>query len=289
MNILDNRFDYTYAINHRLEIPNQFIKINSKKILIELLVTNGFVKIYTFKGRIYHIKQNIDNHTVPDWKFHFNVKPEEIPKAFNIVSETLLKHSIKNTKDEDIIDDIIISMKAYNINLCTEMQEGREITLYIYTFDKRLNEDPFEMDVEDENGKLNKIKYIFRKDEEKNFKFYLDLLIDIENQFKKLKIKKRIENRCAYGDLWLGEYASLRNEAFCKGENEGYIYPPNNRGWNSLKQKMPFNWINIFRIRYALVYKYKKKSFYLRFLSLIVIIISFVIYLIYSFYFYKNY
>ena len=220
MNILDNRFDYTYAINHRLEIPNQFIKINSKKILIELLVTNGFVKIYTFKGRIYHIKQNIDNHTVPDWKFHFNVKPEEIPKAFNIVSETLLKHSIKNTKDEDIIDDIIISMKAYNINLCTQMQEGREITLYIYTFDKRLNEDPVEMDVEDENGKLNKIKYIFRKDEEKNFKFYLDLLIDIENQFKKLKIKKRIENRCAYGDLWLGEYASLRNEAFCKGENE---------------------------------------------------------------------
>ena len=79
MNILDNRFDYTYAINHRLEIPNQFIQINSKKkIRIELLVTNGFVKIYTFKGRIYHVKQNIDNHTLPDWKFHFNVKPEEI-------------------------------------------------------------------------------------------------------------------------------------------------------------------------------------------------------------------
>ena len=278
MNILDNRFDYTYAINHRLEIPKQFIKINSKKILIELLVTNGFVKIYTYKGRIYHIKQNIDDHTVPDWKFHFNVRPEEIPKAFNIVSETLLKHIIKNTKDEDIIDDIFISMKAYNINLCTEMQEGREITLYIYTFDKRLNEEPVEIEVEDENGKLNKIKYIFRKDEEKNFKFYLDLLIDIENQLKKLKIKKRIENACAYGDLWLGDYASLRNEAFCKGVNEGYIYPPNNRGWNSLKQKMPFNWINIFRIRYALVYKYKKESFYLGLLSIILVFISIILF-----------
>ena len=278
MNILDNRFDYTYAINHRLEIPKQFIKINSKKIFIELLVTNGFVKIYTYKGRIYHIKQHIDNHTVPDWKFHFNVRPEEIPKAFNIVSETLLKHIIKNTKDEDIIDDIFISMKAYNINLCTEMQEGREITLYIYTFDKRLNEEPVEIEVEDENGKLNKIKYIFRKDEEKNFKFYLDLLIDIENQLKKLKIKKRIENACAYGDLWLGDYASLRNEAFCKGVNEGYIYPPNNRGWNSLKQKMPFNWINIFRIRYALVYKYKKERFYLGLLSIILVFISIILF-----------
>lgn len=288
MNILDNRFDYTYAINHRLEIPNQFIKINSKKILIELLVTNGFVKIYTFKGRIYHIKQNIDNHTVPDWKFHFNVKPEEIPKAFNIVSDTLIKHIIQNTKDEDIIDDIFISMKAYNINLCTKMQEGREITLYIYTFDERLNEDPVEIDVGDENGKLNKIKYVFRKDEEKKFKFYLDLLIDIENQFKKMKIKKRIDNRCAYGDLWLGEYASLRNEAYCQSDNGGYIYPPNDKGWNSLKQKIPFNWIYIFLIRYALVYKYKPKNFYFGFLSIIVLIISIVFYIFLSFFIYKN-
>lgn len=277
MNILDNRFDYTYAINHRLEIPNQFIKINSKKILIELLVTNGFVKIYTFKGRIYHIKQNIDNHTVPDWKFHFNVKPEEIPKAFNIVSETLLKHSIKNTKDEDIIDDIIISMKAYNINLCTQMQEGREITLYIYTFDKRLNEDPFEMDVKDENGKLNKIKYIFRKNEERKFKFYYDLLIDIEKQLSEAKIRQTVINGAADGDLWLGKYASLRNEAFCK-ENNLYVYPPNYRGWNSLKQKKPFSWIEIFRIRYALVYKYKKFSPIL--LSLVILIISILIYFI---------
>ena len=46
-----------------------------------------------------------------------------------------LEHIIKNTEEKDIIDDLTISMKAYNINLCTEMQAGREITLYIYTFD----------------------------------------------------------------------------------------------------------------------------------------------------------
>ena len=41
-------------------------------------------------------------------------------------------------------------MKAYNINLCTHMQSGREITfIYILLI---LNQDPIEIDVEDENG-----------------------------------------------------------------------------------------------------------------------------------------
>ena len=279
MSILDNRFDYTYAITHRYEIPNQFISIKDKKIRIELLVTNGFVKIYTYKGRIYHIKQNTDNHTVPDWKFHFNVTRDDIPKAFNIVSETLLKHIIQKTKSEEILEDIFISMKAYNINLCTQMQSGREITLYIYTFDERLNEDPTEIDVEDENGKKNLIKYVFRKNEEKKFKFYYDLLIDIENQLIENKIKKTVTNGAADGDLWIGKYASLRNEAYCKGVNGGYVYPPNDRGWNSAKQRMPFSWIDIFRIRYALVYRYKAKSYYFILVSLIIIVVSIFIYL----------
>ena len=280
MSILDKRFDYTYAVTHRLEIPNQFISIKDKKIRVELLVTNGFVKIYTFKGRIYHIKQNIDNHTVPDWKFHFNVTRNDIPKAFNIVKETLLKHIIQNTKSEDILEDIFISMKAYNINLCTNMQSGREITLYIYTFDKRLNQEPVEIVIEDENGQKKLTKYVFRKNEEKKFKFYYDLLIDIENQLITNKIKKTIEKGAADGDLWIGKYVSLRNESYCKGINGGYIYPPNNKGWNSAKNKMPFSWINIFKIRYALVYKYKAKSFYYVLFSLIVIIISIFIYLL---------
>lgn len=277
MSILDKRFDYTYAITNRYEIPSQFIPIKNKKIKLELLVTNGFVKVYTYKGRIYHVKQNIDNHTVPDWKFHFNVTRDDIPKAFNIVCETLLKHTIENTEEKDIIDDVFFTMKAYNINLCTDMQEGREVTLYIYRFDERLNEEPFEIEDPDENGKNIKIKYIFRKNEERKFKFYYDLLIDIEKQLSEAKIRQTVINGAADGDLWLGKYASLRNEAFCK-ENNSYVYPPNYRGWNSSKQKKPFSWIEIFSIRYALVYKYKKFSPIL--LSLVILIISILIYFI---------
>ena len=276
MNILDNRFDYSYAVSHRLEIPNKYITIKSKKIRIELLVTNGFVKLYTYKGRVYNIFQNNDEHTIPDWKFHFNVKREHIPKSFNIISQTLLEHIIKNTEEKDIIDDLIISMKAYNINLCTEMQAGREITLYIYTFDERLNEETYEIDDKDENGEIKKIKYTFNKNEEKKFNFYYNLLIDIEKKLESKKIKKTIKDGCAYGDLWIGKYASLRNEAYCEGKNDGYVYPPNEKGWNSTKQKMPFSWIDIFRIRYTLVYKENK--FYFVFFSLIIFIISILIY-----------
>ena len=283
MYIPDKRFDYSYAINHRLEIPNQYITIKSRKILIELLVTNGFVKLYTYKGRVYNISQNIDLHTIPDWKFHFNVKPECIPKSFNIISQTLLEHIIQNTQEKDILEDLIISMKAYNINLCTKMQAGREITLYIYTFDERLNSNPFEFDNKDENGNVKNIKYIFNKNEEKKFKFYYDLLIDIEKKLSQENIKQTVENGCAYGDLWIGKFASLRNEAFCVGNNGEFIYPPNERGWNSARQKMPFGWINIFRIRYALVYK-EKPSFFI-FVSLIILISSIIIYFLYTNYF----
>ena len=90
-------------------------------------------------------------------------------------------------------------MKAYNINLCTEMQAGREITLYIYTFDERLNESPFELDDKDEEGKIKKIKYIFTKNEEKKFKFYYDLLIDIEKKLEAENIIQTVKNGCAYG------------------------------------------------------------------------------------------
>ena len=62
MNLLDKRFDYSYAISHRLEIPNIYIPIKNNKINLELLVTNGFVKLYTIKGRFYNVYQNNDNH-----------------------------------------------------------------------------------------------------------------------------------------------------------------------------------------------------------------------------------
>ena len=284
MNLLDKRFDYSYAISHRLEIPSTYIPIKKNRIKLELLVTNGFVKLYTIKGRLYNTYQNNDNHTLPDWKFHFNINVEDISKAWKVISETLLKHIINNTKEDDIKDDIIIAMKAFNINLIDiyHIPKGREITIYIYIFDKRLNEDIQEINYEDEKGNKKLVKNIYLKNEERNYKFYYNLLIDIEEQLNNLNIRPRIINGVADGDLWLGKYVSLRNESYCKGENGGYIYPPNDRGWNSSKQKLPFNWIQIFMIRYSLIYKKKNQNILLLIISLLFL---FIIIFIYNYYY----
>jgi hypothetical protein len=262
MNLLDKRFDYSYAISHRLEIPNIYIPIKNNKINLELLVTNGFVKLYTIKGRFYNVYQNNDNHTLPDWKFHFNINVQDIPKAWKLISETFLKHIINNTKEGEIMDDIIIAMKAFNTNLVDidSIPKGREITIYIYIYDKRLNKDIEEINYQDEKGNKRLIKNIYTKNEERNFKFYYDFLIDIEEQLNNLNIRQRVINGVADGDLWLGKYVSIRNESYYKDENGEYIYPPDDKGWNSSKHKMPFNWIQIFMIRYSLIYKKKNKN-----------------------------
>ena len=48
-------------------------------------------------------------------------------------------------------------------------------------------------------------------------------------------------NGLAEGDLKIGKYVSLRNEAFVMSENGNYIYPPNDVGWNSLSHELPIN------------------------------------------------
>ena len=86
MNLLDKRFDYSHEISHLLEILNKFIEIKFKKIKIELLVTKGFLKLYTIKERLYNCKQNAEFHTLPYWKFHFRIDNEDISKAWKVIT-----------------------------------------------------------------------------------------------------------------------------------------------------------------------------------------------------------
>ena len=51
-------------------------------------------------------------------------------------------------------------------------------------------------------------------------------------------------NGLASGDLKIGNYVSLRNEAFVLNEEGNYIYPRNSDGWNPLNQQHPFNIAN---------------------------------------------
>ena len=277
--ILDENFEYKNAIKNRYYIPKKKILIGNKEILFELLVTNGFVKLYTIRGRLYGIAQVVNNgHESPDWKFHFNICFEDIYSAWEIIVSCFLIHIQKYYENKNIKinnNDIFFYMKSININLNTNFpndMSGREITVYIYKHDDKINgmnNEGVYYNEDDKNGKEIKVLYN-KNDDEFPFYFWCECICEIENKLKNIGIKKRKLNDCADGDLWIGNFTSLRNEAFVENK---FDYPPNEIGWNGAKHEKPFSWRQIFILRYKCYYKNKIYN-YLFYLSYIIIFIS---------------
>ena len=208
----------------------------------------------TTKGRIYWLLQVKAKMELPDWKIHFNIKYSDLGKAWKIISETLLYHKMKQ---KNIKKEFFFAMKVVNIKLNKNFPEdmaGREITVYIYKYNPILNETINEIDDINEKNENIKKKIIYYIDDEDNFTFWYDFLIDVENKLKNNNIQKRKENGCADGDLYLGLYTSLRNESFIfNPSTKVNQYPPNDKGWNASKQKNIFSKIQIYKIRKKLL------------------------------------
>ena len=82
--ILDSLFEYDTCTDNRYIIPKLPYKFGSSTEYIELLVTNGYVKLYTQKGRAYWISQvQYSEHKSPEWKFHFNVAYKDLRMEYN--------------------------------------------------------------------------------------------------------------------------------------------------------------------------------------------------------------
>ena len=148
-------------------------------------------------------------------------------------------------------------MKAVNIKLNKNFPEhmsGREITIYIYKYNEKLNGNSNEVDDINEMNEEIKKKIIYTKADEEKYQFWFDFLIDVEKRLKEDNIQKRKNNGCADGDLYLGLYTSLRNESFTFNNiKKIYEFPPNEKGWNGSKQKAPFSKIQIYKIRKSLL------------------------------------
>ena len=165
----------------------------------------------------------------------------------------------------------VISIK--NNNQWSDNMKGREITVYIYKYDPSLNGP-------DGKGIIygDDEYFVYKKEEEEPNKFWFDFVVSVEEEFIKEKIEQRYIDHCADGDLWIGKYASLRNEAYTLVKDE-YEYPPNDSGWNAVKQTKPFTWIEIYWLRYQCYCLRNKKAHYysLSFLMLIISIILVII------------
>lgn len=295
MDILNENFDYNYAINNRLEMPHKFIHINNKPVKISLIVSNGFVLLYTTKGRIYWLLQIKAKMELPDWKIHFNIKYTDLSKAWKIISETLLYHKIQKYKNKNMKDDFFFAMKIVNIKRnknFPDSMSGREITVYIYRYNPKLNREINEVEDINENNEEIKKKIIYYEEEEENYQFWYDFLVDVEQKLKNNKIQKKIDG-CADGDLYLGYYSSLRNESYTYNpKKKEYEYPPNERGWNGSNQKVPFSRIEILKIRNSilnekhLILNIIDYKYYI--ISICILLIVFIIYKIYNIYNFSN-
>lgn len=248
VDLLDYHFDYDYAINNRYEISNKSIEINGEPYTIQLLVSNGFVKIYSLYGRIYWVSQSHTTiHQTPDWKIHFSVSEQEIRDTFNIVSACYIATKQKYPKKGTTF---FFAMKAINIKLSDwpKKMSGREVTVYIYKYDERLNSgEPFSL-FSDGNTQLNSNeikKVVYKKEDEEDNEFIFTFIQLADKELLKKGIKI---HGCADGDLWLGNFSSLRNEAYIPIDGTP-TYPPNENGWNAAQQKMPFTWFEIWKLR----------------------------------------
>ena len=118
-------------------------------------------------------------------------------------------------------------MKVVYLKQAVNPQVGREITIYIVKYSKQFDKSSFAGD------------YQVSIADEHSEDFWKEMVIEIEHALWVHEIKP---NGLANGDLRIGQYVSLRNEAFVLNEEDGnYMYPPNFKGWNPEGQRLPFD------------------------------------------------
>mmetsp|Transcript_48851 Transcript_48851/g.116138 ORF Transcript_48851/g.116138 Transcript_48851/m.116138 type:complete len:273 (+) Transcript_48851:53-871(+) len=201
----------------------------------EILDTGGFVRLCTERGRVYWMAQNEQEHTTPDWKLHFSIRPAHVPMAWDILSKLFVEHGCD------------FGMKAVTEDaLATwpHKQRGREITVYIFVHDGSFP-DGGPMLCHCEPGSEH--RFWLGPEFERSQAFWWNFIAEAESALAAAGVESN--GGVAAGDLALGgQYASLRNEAFIWGREEDetddgdmkLVYPPNAAGWNAARHPCPF-------------------------------------------------
>lgn len=237
-----NKFLYDFFMKNRYSIT-EFLY---SKEQYTALCNNGFIRLHASKGRAYWLSQNELDHLTPDWKLHISVVHEDLPRAWDLISNLFVKVKCRS------------GMKTAYLPENSIIARGREITVYIYKF------------VEEYKNK-SEIGQEWSLDlaEEHSQDFWIAFIKEIEEILKFNKIRT---NLCAKGDLQIGNYVSLRNEAFIYDQKIGeVIYPPDEAGWNAAKHELPFSLKKLGSLKRS---SKLKTNFYLIMLSLSVLIIS---------------
>eukprot|EP00696_Hemimastix_kukwesjijk_P014126 gnl/Hemi2/28063_TR9271_c0_g1_i1.p1 gnl/Hemi2/28063_TR9271_c0_g1~~gnl/Hemi2/28063_TR9271_c0_g1_i1.p1 ORF type:complete len:205 (+),score=55.30 gnl/Hemi2/28063_TR9271_c0_g1_i1:621-1235(+) len=135
-----------------------------------------------------------------------------------------------------------MKIETHGPDLWPSEQRGRELTVYIFTHAAEYGPE-WRMDLSTEADPINILR--FGPDDEQPASFWPGFIAEAERRLLLLGVKAR---PIADGDLKLGRFSSLRNEAFILGqqrEGDGVVrsallYPPNSAGWNAAGHTLPF-------------------------------------------------
>jgi len=187
-------------------------------------------------------------HRAPDYKVHFSVIPDHVPRAFNLIGKHFFKRKCpfgmkaimidKETECENMQEDMKWntgggSEKSFTL-AWPEKMKGREITFYIYryyeldkfsTIREFSHGDFTHHSIHDTDGKYHKSNFMeyyssthpfqqfeLKKSDEQPLSSIKQFVREVEEILEQEGITP---NGCADGDLPLGgKYASFRNETF---------------------------------------------------------------------------
>lgn len=200
----------------------------------EILHTGGFLRLATERGRVYWLAQNSHDHRPPDWKLHFSILPRDVPRAWDTLSALFIASACD------------FGMKAVSgdaLQSWPQKQRGRELTVYIFQH----------CAVYEDGGPMmgyctpgSEHRFWLGPEFQREPAFWSAFVAQAEQALLAAGVESH--GGAAEGDVPLGQYASLRNEAFVLGREEredglrgqlDFIYPPNETGWNAAGHPLP--------------------------------------------------
>mmetsp|Transcript_14955 Transcript_14955/g.26192 ORF Transcript_14955/g.26192 Transcript_14955/m.26192 type:complete len:268 (+) Transcript_14955:89-892(+) len=217
-------------VEHEPKVLRTCLHRNFRTTEYEIFHTGGFIRLCTDRGRIYWLAQNEHDHKLPDWKIHFSVEPRDVPGAWNVITGLFMRQACD------------FGMKAVAREALGDWpagQRGRELTVYIFQNHPAYQGGGPMMGLCTKGTEHN---FWLGQEFERDSDFWLQFVREAETALAAAGIRSR---GVADGDLALGAYASLRNEAFVLGRDVCGdmmpIYPPNAAGWNAAGHDCPLN------------------------------------------------
>jgi hypothetical protein len=206
-----NNVKYRFFEENRYTIT-EFIQ---NRVEYTAICNNGFTKFYNNRCRAYWLSQNELSHLTPDWKFHVSVVHADVPQAWDIIIKILIENNFRT------------GVKTLYLKENVLVNRGREITVYILKY------------VREYLNSSIAVEYDLSYSDEHSEEYWLNIYKLIEQELENNNIRS---NGTAQGDLKLGKYISLRNEAYVfDKEKEVHEYPPDSAGWNAAGHRVPFN------------------------------------------------